>query len=117
MKEQLLRLFAARSSTAYSKKIKLLRVTLKSHIMRSKKAAKISAIILSCTSKTLPLPDVLKDVKFRRASFNRWLSNSPRSLHEEASIVHKQSFKLLQDIDVLVEEVKKFSKVIQGIQV
>jgi hypothetical protein len=108
MKEKLLRFLAIRSSKKCSTKIKQIRVTARSHIMRNKKAAK-TPVILSCTSKTLPLEDVLKDVKFRRASFNRWLSNSSYSLFEEALIVQKQSFVLLQDIDVLAKSVKKVS--------
>jgi hypothetical protein len=115
MKEKLLRFLATRSPKAYSKKIKLLRVTSKSHIIRNKKAAKIPPVILSCTSKTLPLQDVLKDVKFRRTSFNRWLSNSPYSLSAEALRVHKQSFKLLQDIDVLAKKLKKILKMRQEV--
>jgi hypothetical protein len=114
MKERLLRFIATRSSKKCSTKIKLLRVTARSHIMRNKNIAK-APIILSCTSKTLPLEDVLKDVKFRRASFNRWLSNSSYSLFEEALIAHKQSFILLQDIDILAKRVKKILKMRQEI--
>jgi hypothetical protein len=109
MKEQLLRFLATRSWNKCSKKIKLLRVTVSSYIMRNKKAAK-APIILSCTSKALPLQDVLKDVKFRRASFNRWLSNSSYSLSEEALTAHKQSFIVLQDIEILAKRVKKILK-------
>jgi hypothetical protein len=113
MKEQLLRSLATRSSTEHSKKIKLLRVNLNSHIMRHKKAAKVPPVILSCTSKPLPLQDVLKNVKCRRASLSRWLSNSPNFLIEKNLIVHKQAFKLLKDIDILVNKAKKISKMRQ----
>jgi hypothetical protein len=114
-KEQLLRFLAIRSSKKCSTKIRLLRITATSHIMRTRKAAK-TPVILSCTSKTLPLQDVLKGVKFRRASFNRWLSNSPYSLSEEALIVHKQSFVLLQDIDILANRVKQILKMRQEVK-
>jgi hypothetical protein len=42
-----------------------------------------------------PLKDVLKDVKYRRASFNRWLNQSPPSQLQEALTVHKQVAKEL----------------------
>jgi hypothetical protein len=115
MKEKLLRVLATRSPTAYRKKIKLLRVTSQSHITRNRKEAKIPPIILSCTSKTLPLQDVLKDAKFRTASFNRWLSNSPYSLFAEALRVQKQSFVLIRDIDLLAKKLRKILKMRQEV--
>jgi hypothetical protein len=115
MKEQLLRSLATRSSTVHSKKIKLLRVNLKAHITRHKKIAKVPPIIFSVTSKSVALQDVLKGVKFRRASLSRWLSNSPNFLIEKDLIAHKQAFKLLKDIDILVNKVKKISRIRQEI--
>jgi hypothetical protein len=115
-KEQLLRLLASRGSVTYRKKIHILRVTLKSRIKRYNQEAAKTPPIIFCTSKTLPLDDVLKDVKFRRASFNRWLSNSPYSLLQDVLILHKQSFKLLRDIDVLVKKVNKISKLRQAVK-
>lgn len=114
IKERLLRLLATRSSKKCSTEIKLLRVTASSHIMRNKKAAK-APVILSCTSKAHPLQDVLKNVKFRRATFNRWLSKSSYSLSEEALVAHKQSFVLLQDIEILAKRVKKMLKMRQEV--
>jgi hypothetical protein len=110
MKEQIFRSLATKSPIALSKEMRLLRTNSKSYIMRIKKAAKIPPVIFSCTAKTLPLQDVLNDVQCRRASFSRWLSNSPYLLLEKELVVQKQAYMLLKDIDILVKKVNKISK-------
>jgi hypothetical protein len=51
MKEQALRMLATRNSMTWRKKVKQLRITLRSHIMKNKRVAKIPSVILSCTRK------------------------------------------------------------------